>query len=72
MIRGYQTVLSHFLGPCCRFQPTCSEYALNAIQTYGVLKGSLLAGKRLLCCHPWHQGGYDPVPDPHVERNTFT
>ncbi|MDI9335807.1 MAG: membrane protein insertion efficiency factor YidD [Gammaproteobacteria bacterium] len=62
LIRGYQLFFSAWLGANCRFLPTCSHYALEAISVYGALKGSWLAGKRLMRCHPWCQGGYDPVP----------
>ena len=58
----YKLVLSPFLGNHCRFYPTCSSYAQEAIATHGVIKGSYLAGRRLLKCHPWHEGGVDPVP----------
>ena len=57
----YRNAISPWKAPCCRFVPTCSEYALLAIEKYGVLKGLLLTGKRLLKCHPFHAGGYDPV-----------
>jgi putative membrane protein insertion efficiency factor len=62
LLRGYQIGISPWLGPRCRFYPTCSNYALEAIDRHGAAKGSLLAGKRLLKCHPWHPGGLDPVP----------
>jgi putative membrane protein insertion efficiency factor len=62
MIRIYQSVLSPVLGPACRFYPNCSEYAYEAIDTYGVIKGGYLAVKRLFRCHPFHPGGFDPVP----------
>lgn len=62
LIRCYQYALSPFLGPRCRFHPTCSHYACGAIERHGVLKGAWLALKRVLRCHPWHSGGYDPVP----------
>lgn len=61
-IRFYQVYLSPLKPPCCRFVPTCSEYALEAIQKYGPVKGSWLAVKRISKCHPFHKGGYDPVP----------
>jgi uncharacterized protein len=62
LIRAYQLILSPFVGPACRFAPSCSEYALTAIVRYGLLKGSILAIRRLLRCHPWGGSGYDPVP----------
>lgn len=62
-IRGYQLVLSPFLGKNCRFYPTCSRYALESVQRFGVLKGTLLALVRIVKCGPWHPGGYDPVPE---------
>lgn len=62
MIRFYRRFISPLKSPCCRFIPTCSEYALEAIQKYGAIKGSWLAVKRILKCHPFHKGGYDPVP----------
>jgi hypothetical protein len=62
LIRMYQTVLSPVLGPACRYVPSCSEYACQAIERYGLRKGLWLATKRLMRCHPFHCGGYDPVP----------
>ncbi len=62
-IRGYQLLLSPFLGKNCRFYPTCSQYALESVQRFGVLKGTLLALVRIVKCGPWHPGGYDPVPE---------
>ena len=62
LIRLYQLTFSSLVGNCCRFQPTCSEYARQAYQKYGVLKGTRLTIWRLLRCHPWAKGGYDPVP----------
>ena len=61
-IRFYQKVISPCLGPHCRYTPTCSQYAFEAISKYGFFKGGRLAIKRILRCHPWHEGGYDPVP----------
>lgn len=61
-IRLYRYTLSFLLGPCCRFEPSCSAYAIDAINQHGCLKGSGLALWRLLRCHPWHPGGVDPVP----------
>ena len=61
-IKIYQTIISPLLGPSCRFTPTCSHYAGEAIQKYGPFKGSWLSFKRILKCHPWGGSGYDPVP----------
>jgi hypothetical protein len=63
LIRGYQLIVSPWLGPRCRFHPTCSHYASEAIGRHGALRGSWLAARRLGRCHPWHPGGYDPVPE---------
>ena len=62
VIRGYRLLISPLFPPTCRFQPTCSNYAITAIARFGVVKGSWLAAKRILRCHPFHPGGYDPVP----------
>jgi len=62
LIMVYQKYLSPLLGPSCRFHPTCSEYALQAIENYGVLKGGFLAIKRILKCNPWGASGADPLP----------
>ncbi len=62
IVRVYQLVLSPLLGPRCRFQPTCSSYALEAITRHGGIKGGWLATKRIAKCHPWGGFGYDPVP----------
>ena len=62
IIRVYQKYLSPLLGPNCRFHPTCSEYALQAIETYGVIRGSFFAVKRILKCNPWGGSGADPLP----------
>lgn len=61
MIRSYQLLVSPLLPPACRFTPTCSEYAIDAIKKYGVIPGAYLAAKRLLRCQPFCNGGYDPV-----------
>ena len=58
----YRKAISPFKPPSCRFIPTCSEYALEAVEKYGALKGGWLALRRILRCHPFHEGGYDPVP----------
>ena len=62
LIRGYQRFISPLIGPHCIYTPTCSAYALEAIGKYGALKGTWLAAKRIARCHPFHEGGYDPVP----------
>ena len=62
MIRFYRSAISPLRPPCCRFIPTCSQYALEAIEKYGALKGGWLAFRRILRCNPFHKGGYDPVP----------
>lgn len=62
LVRGYRRFVSPLLPPACRFTPTCSQYALEAIEKYGALKGGYLAIRRILRCHPFHPGGYDPVP----------
>jgi putative membrane protein insertion efficiency factor len=61
-IRAYRYVISPMLGPTCRFYPSCSCYAEEALHRHGALRGSYLTVRRLLRCHPWHEGGYDPVP----------
>lgn len=62
LLRGYQLGISPFLGRSCRFYPSCSNYAMEAIREHGALHGSLLTTRRLCKCHPWHPGGLDPVP----------
>lgn len=61
MIKGYRLFISPLKPPTCRFVPTCSEYALQAIEKYGIFRGSIMAVRRILRCHPFHPGGYDPV-----------
>jgi putative membrane protein insertion efficiency factor len=68
LIRVYQWTISPLLGPRCRFYPSCSNYALEAVNRFGALRGSWLAARRLARCHPWHPGGFDPVPDSFVTR----
>ena len=61
-IRFYQACISPLLPACCRFTPTCSQYAVEAIMRHGIFRGTLLALRRILRCHPWGGSGYDPVP----------
>ncbi|AEH54140.1 membrane protein insertion efficiency factor YidD [Weizmannia coagulans] len=63
LIRFYQLAISPLFPPSCRFQPTCSNYGLEAVKRFGALRGGYLAIRRILKCHPFHAGGYDPVPD---------
>lgn len=63
-IRAYRLLLSPWLGSACRFNPTCSAYAIEAIEGHGAARGSYLATRRILRCHPWCAGGHDPVPPP--------
>jgi putative membrane protein insertion efficiency factor len=70
LLKAYRLVISPLYGNVCRYYPSCSAYALQAVQTHGAARGSWLAGRRLLSCHPWARGGYDPVPgtDPVFDR----
>lgn len=65
-IRFYQRVISPLTPRSCRYEPTCSHYAAEAIERFGPLRGGWLALKRIFSCHPWSAGGFDPVPDRHV------
>jgi putative membrane protein insertion efficiency factor len=62
VVRLYQWCIRPILGPNCRFVPSCSEYAVDALQQHGAICGSTLAFRRILRCNPWHEGGFDPVP----------
>ena len=62
LLRIYRVLLSPLLGPACRFEPSCSHYASGCIERFGLMRGTWLALRRLGRCHPWHAGGYDPVP----------
>ena len=68
LIRGYQLIISPLLGSNCRFMPTCSEYAMESLRSYGLIKGSYLTIKRIGKCHPWGGHGYDPIPTKKVEN----
>ncbi len=63
LIHLYQHTVSLLLGPCCRFTPPCSSYGLLSIQRFGIIEGAWLTFKRVIRCHPFHPGGYDPVPE---------
>lgn len=64
IVQVYRYALSPLLGQHCRFYPSCSTYAVEALDRHGPVRGSWLAVRRLACCHPWHPGGFDPVPPP--------
>ncbi len=68
-IKTYQVVISSISFPHCRFYPTCSHYAIEAIEKHGAVRGSWLAFKRVLSCHPFHPGGVDLVPEPEEQRD---
>ncbi|MTI62867.1 membrane protein insertion efficiency factor YidD [Methylophaga sp.] len=63
LVRAYKLLLSPFVGMHCRFQPTCSQYMIEAIERFGAVRGTWLGLRRLSRCHPWHAGGVDPVPE---------
>jgi uncharacterized protein len=71
-VRAYQLMISPYLPPSCRYTPTCSSYAIGAIRTHGAVKGIWLAMKRIGRCHPWSEGGYDPVPGTATEETSQT
>lgn len=64
VIRTYQWTIRPMIGANCRFWPSCSEYGVDAFRKHGALRGSALTAKRILRCNPWHEGGFDPVPEP--------
>ncbi len=70
MIRGYKLIISPMLGSNCRFIPTCSEYAMESLKEYGIIKGTILTIKRIGKCHPWGSHGYDPLPT-KIEKNKY-
>jgi putative membrane protein insertion efficiency factor len=72
LLRFYQLAISPMLGPRCRFYPSCSNYALEAIRTHGAGRGSWLAARRVCRCHPWNAGGLDPVPEAKDKNSSST
>ncbi len=72
LLRGYQILLSPMLGQRCRFYPSCSNYAIEALQVHGAARGSVLAARRVCRCHPWHEGGVDLVPPAHTAHSSST
>ena len=69
LLRGYKLFISPWLPPACRFEPTCSVYAMEALELHGVLRGGWLTLRRLSRCHPFHHGGFDPVPAPEADTH---
>jgi uncharacterized protein len=63
LVQGYRKFISPLFPPSCRFTPTCSQYTIESIDRFGTIKGSYLAIRRIICCNPFHPGGYDPVPE---------
>ncbi|APZ44770.1 membrane protein insertion efficiency factor YidD [Acidihalobacter ferrooxydans] len=72
LIKGYRLFISPYMAPHCRYEPSCSAYAVEALQRHGALRGGWLALKRVSRCHPWHEGGYDPVPHTHTSDPSNT
>jgi putative membrane protein insertion efficiency factor len=72
LVRTYQWTLRPLIGANCRFCPSCSEYAVEAFREHGALRGGGLAARRILRCHPWHEGGYDPVPAATAAKSDFS
>jgi len=70
LVKGYRLLLSPFIGQHCRFYPTCSAYAVEALERHGAMRGSWLSIRRLLRCHPWHPGGHDPVPNEPIKQTS--
>ena len=70
-VRVYQWTIRPVIGAQCRFEPSCSHYAIEALARHGAVRGSVLAGRRILRCNPWHEGGYDPVPAAKPKTSTF-
>lgn len=68
LLRGYRRFISPMKRPCCRYTPTCSQYAMEAIEKHGACKGGFLAVRRVCRCHPFHEGGFDPVPTEFPRR----
>lgn len=71
-IKAYRLLVSPFLGQSCRFEPSCSRYTEQAVKEHGALKGGLLGVKRICRCHPWNEGGFDPVPSSHSHHHDHT
>lgn len=69
LVRGYQLGISPLMSRNCRFSPSCSQYAIEAVRTHGALRGAWLSLRRIGRCHPWHPGGYDPVPPARPKRS---
>ena len=72
LLKGYRLVISPLYGQVCRYHPSCSAYALEAVQLHGAMRGSWLAVRRLARCHPWTPGGFDPVPPPRTADDDDT